>query len=152
MFFSYERNKLSEFSRKIVELLLKSMCIKVCTLEMGLSHTKVLTEPIWPASSGVQVFPWESVFALEIFWLLVVVLFFTRCVIRQNSIQIHSPLCNPFEYQYLFIIYTFQLSDFHTVIYLRSSWAQGMTIVLQYLWFYHWITLTLVTIRVAFRC
>ena len=129
MFFAYERSKLSEFYRKIVELLLKSMCIKVCTLEMGLSHKKVLTDPIWPALSGVQIFPWVSFSALETFWLLVGVLFFTRCIIHQNSVHIHSPLCNPFEYQHLFIIYTFQLSDFYTVIYLRSSWAQGMTIV-----------------------
>lgn len=149
-FFAYERSKLSEFYRKIVELLLKSMCIKVCTLDMGLSHTEVLTDPIWPAPSGVQVIPRVSLSALETFWLLVGVLFFTGCGIRQNSVRIHSPLCNPFEYQYLFIIYSFQLSDFYTVIYLRSSWAQGMTMVLQYLWFYHWITLTLVTTGLLF--
>ena len=94
--------------------------------------------------------PTSKPFWPETFWLLQGMLCFTGCVICQNSVQIHSPLWNPFEYQYLFIIYTFQLSDFYTVIFLRSSWAQGMTTVLQCLWFYHRVTLTLVAMGLRF--
>lgn len=110
LFFSYERSKLYS----------------------------MLTDPIWPAPSGVQSLPMEvSLSALWDFLIAGGVLFFTGCIIHQNSVQIHSPPLKSFWISVSFIIYTFQLSDFYTVIYLRSSWAQEMTMVLQYLWFYH---------------
>lgn len=51
--------------RRIIELFLKSMGIKACTLERAFSHTQIPKVSMWHAPSGLQVFAWVSLSALE---------------------------------------------------------------------------------------
>lgn len=60
---------------------------------------------------------------LQPFWLLAGMLFSTGWAVCQDSVQMHSLLWNPFKYQYVFIICTFQLSNSHPVVYLVLSYS-----------------------------